>query len=400
MFWHHHCFNTYRKPDQEETMTRTILITGATGFVGRNIIPRIMRSDPESRLILLIRGETDEAVEQRYNDLLQDLSVDLNFNDLNKRIQWVRGDISERRLGLSDQAYIKITNAVTHIIHAAADVRFNQTLSQARKVNLGGTKNIIELANRLNNSGQLEHLVYIGTAYISGTRKGVIYENDLDCGQRFANTYEQSKFETECYVHRWLNVLPITIFRPSIIVGDSKTGVTSAFNVLYKPLRLICHGLINFLPVSRKTRVDIVPIDFVCDSICHILFNRHDSIGKIYHLTAGTRAYSTVGDIVKLSVKYFNSLYKNKRLKRIIFFPAFIHKHARKYYPDRYKKICSALSKYEPYMMISRIFDNTNTIEALRDSDITVPAFGDYYNQLLDYCIETKWGKTLKYAHS
>ena len=161
---------------------------------------------------------------------------------------------------------------------------------------------------------------------------------------------------------------------------------------------MIGNGLISFLPASRKTRVDIVPIDFVCDAICHILLKRHDSIGKIYHLTAGTRAYSTVGDIVKLSVKYFNDILANKRLLKVIFFPAVIHRFLQKYYPRKYRKICRALSKYEPYVMMSRIFDNSNTLEALQGTDISIPPFSSYYRQLLDYCIKTRWGKTLKYA--
>jgi thioester reductase-like protein len=382
----------------EEEMSEVIFITGATGLVGQNLIPRILKSEKDSRLILLIRGDSDSHVEQRFNKLLGIIESHTYITRARKRISWVRGDITATNLGIRDDSYKTLCREVTVIIHSAADVRFNLPLDKAREINLGGTRNVIEFALRAHRYGQLKHVGYIGTAYISGDRKGVIYEAELDCGQRFSNTYEQSKFEAECYVRTFMDRLPVTIFRPSIIIGDSRTGVTCAFNVIYKPLRMICRGLVRFLPGSRRTRLDIVPVDFVCDSICHIILKRKESIGKIYHLTAGKNACPSTGDIVRLSLNYINNISAGSNLRQVIFFPAMIHKICRKYYPDKYRKICAALGEYEPYLTISRVFDNSNTLAALKNTGISIPLFGQYYQNILGYCVESKWGKAMRYA--
>jgi hypothetical protein len=125
------------------------------------------------------------------------------------------------------------------------------------------------------------------------------------------------------------------------------------------------------------------------------MFKCHDSVGKIYHLTAGQQACSSAGDIVNLSIGYFNHICPGRTLKKVIFFPSLIHRFAKKYYPSKYKKICKALSEYEPYLSISRVFDNSNTLEALRNAGIAVPAFKNYYQTILRYCVTTRWGKAV-----
>ena len=374
-------------------MSKTIFITGATGLVGQNIIPRILAAEPEANFILLIRGNSDEEAKSKYSKLIARLIRQVKSQHCLEKISSLRGDVAKTSLGLDHCSYQKLLNSVTHIIHAAADVRFNLPLEEARRVNVGGTMNVLELASSLNSKGLLSNLAHIGTAFISGRRRGVIYEQELDCGQQFSNTYERSKFEAECRVRSFMPKLPITIFRPSIIVGDSITGATSTFNVIYRPLRMIGNGLVRFLPGSRKIRMDIVPVDFVCDSICHIMFKWPGSAGKIYHLTAGRQACSSAGEIVNLSISFFNQVKSGRALKKVFFFPAKIHRLAGKYYPERYKKICRALSEYEPYLTINRIFDNSNTLDALRNAGITVPVFKDYYRNLLQYCVATGWGK-------
>lgn len=379
-------------------MSKVIFITGATGFVGRNMIPRLLKLENDSKLNLLIRGKSDSDVRNRFDKLVDALDKEIDSTVIRSRVSWVRGDISEKRLGLSECQFNKLAREITHIIHAAADVRFNLSLNQARNVNLNGTKNIIELASKARNRKVFQHLAYIGTAFISGKRKGIIYEDDLNSDRCFSNTYEQSKFEADCLVRASMKDLPITIFRPSIIVGDSKTGITSAFNVLYTPLKLISRGIIRYLPGSRRIKIDIVPVDFVCDSICHILFKCDDSIGKVYHLTAGRQACSTTGEVVKLSLNFFRSSRQSEKLKRVIFFPAFLTKFAMRFSSRKFTRIVQALKEYEPYLTIGKVFDNSNTLRALQDSGITVPPFREYYKELLNYCVATKWGKAVKYS--
>lgn len=381
---------------KEKKMSDTVLLTGATGFVGRNLIPRILKLHRETKLFLLIRGDSDHDVKLRFEKLIESLPPDIGKEETEGRITPIRGDVTSKRLGIPEQVYNKLACEVTHIIHAAANVNFQQTLEEARHVNLGGTRNVIQLANHARTNGNFRIFAYIGTAYISGDRKGLIYENELDCPRRFANAYEQSKFETERLLQQWKTRLPIVIFRPSIIVGDSTTGETSAFNVIYAPLKFICRGFVKVLPGSRKTALDVVPIDFVCDAICHITMQKDACpAGKIYHLTAGENTHTTTGEIVRLSIDYLNKTGAPNNLRKIRFIPPAFFKVARQFLGNSKKRVLQAFAEYEPYMSVGRVFDNRNTLEALRGTGIAVPAFSQYFPRLLEYCIRTNWGKRL-----
>jgi long-chain acyl-CoA synthetase len=224
-------------------------------------------------------------------------------------------------------------------------------------------------------------------------------ESDPDRPRKFANAYERSKFETERYLRLWKNRLPLIIFRPSIIVGDSTTGVTSAFNVIYTPLKFICRGFVRVLPGSRKTALDVVPVDFVCDAICHIAIRKDSSvIGKIYHLTAGRDTHTSTGEIVRLSQDYIRKAGDHTRIRRIRFIQPAFFRFARQFLGKTAKKVLQAFAEYEPYMSDGRIFDNHNTLEALRGTGIVVPIFSQYYPRLLEYCLRTNWGKRLNGA--
>jgi long-chain acyl-CoA synthetase len=107
----------------------------------------------------------------------------------------------------------------------------------------------------------------ISTAYVAGEHTGQFNEDDLDVGQRFRNAYEQSKFEAESLVASRRARLPITVLRPSIVVGESDSGWTTSFNVVYWPLRAFSRGAYLALPARREAPVDVVPVDYVADAI-------------------------------------------------------------------------------------------------------------------------------------
>jgi thioester reductase-like protein len=268
-------------------MNKIVFLTGATGLVGGNLIPRILKDHSITRLVLLIRGGSDREAELRVDQMLEVVTPEIDKDQAKRCIQVVRGDITLDRLGLSENLYNSLAKEVTHIIHSAATVQFQLPLECASLINCTGTKNVMTLAQCAQKTGRLKGVAYVSTAYVSGNLGGRILETELDCGQQFSNTYERTKLESEKIVRQLMNELPITIFRPSIIVGDSKTGRTTAFNVLYPPLKLIHHGLIQVLPGSENNPLDVVPVDFVADAIDHVFLKTEQGIGKTYHLTAG-----------------------------------------------------------------------------------------------------------------
>ncbi|HWP82598.1 MAG TPA: SDR family oxidoreductase [Bacteroidota bacterium] len=376
-------------------MKRNIFLTGSTGFVGVNLSLRILKNDPTDHLYLLIRSASRQEARHRFFETLSTVDASINTDDISPRLHFFAGDITLSRLGLCSSDYEALVDEVTHIIHAAASVEFQLSLNESRRINCGGTREVMNLALTAQQRGHLQQIAYVSTAYVSGSTPGAIAEDTLRADSDFSNSYEQSKHETERYIRYLMDELPITIFRPSVIVGDSKSGITTSFNVLYSPLKLIYKGVVPFLPGSASNPLDVVPIDFVSDAFYHLFFRRLESIGKTYHLTAAERQ-PTVGEIADSAVDYFNEV-TNESVKKVRFLPPTLFYHGLSLLP-RSRKVLQIIKTYEPYFCIRRMFDNTNTNTGLQGTGIMPPRFSDYYKIILNYFIESQYKIKLAYA--
>jgi long-chain acyl-CoA synthetase len=379
-------------------MNKTIFLTGATGLVGVNLAKQILNDENDTRLVLLVRGASDNEAYARFMKTLAFVYPDFKEADVDNRVQIVRGDITLESLGLSENSMEQLSCEVTHIIHSAANVQFHLPIERARHINVHGTENLMKFALRVKGAGKLQRVAYISTAYVSGDRNGVVHESEFDCGQRFGNSYEQSKFEAERFVRGQMAHLPITIFRPSIIVGDSRTGKTTAFNVLYAPLRMIYQGLVKFLPGSHSTPIDVVPVDYVSEAICHIFLRTNQGIGETFHLTAGKELECTTGGIVDAAVEYFNNANSDAHVGSVEFLPLAIYRSSLQFLHERMQKILLAMEQYIPYLCISRTYDSSSTNRALRGTTISLPHFNQYSRALFQFCLEADWGKRIRMA--
>lgn len=372
---------------------KVILITGATGHVGRNLVSKILKSDDSSMLILLIRGDSNVNVKERLKKLLDSLPLAPDAQKARQRVSAVRGDITLPRLGISEPDFYDLAFRVTHIIHSAASVRFNLPVEEARTINVGGTKNVMDLARQAKAKGRLQRIAYIGTAYVSGNRAGMIKENELGCGQEFSNSYEQTKYEAEQYVRELSDELPVVIFRPSIIVGDSRTGDTSSFNVIYVPLKYISRGLLRFLPGRASTPLDIVPVDFVCAAVFHILFKTEDSVGKTFHLCAGRDKAATAGEFTDLAAEYLNRLHARKHISRVKFIPLRWVRILGLFLSHPVREKLKKLRAYAPYLENEKYFEIDNAKAALEGTGIEPPRFESYFWTLVRYSVQANWGE-------
>jgi thioester reductase-like protein len=374
---------------------KVVFLTGATGHVGRNLIPVLLKSKDTS-LVLLIRGNSDAEVEDRLSELLLSLAGTIDQSQARQRVRALRGDITRDRLGLSESQYGALARNITHIIHSAATVRFRNPLAEAREINVEGTKRVMALARLAWERGRLERVAHISTAFVSGSRNGLIREDDLDCGQGFSNSYEQTKFEAEVFIRKSCPDLPWVIFRPSIIVGDSRTGVTTAFNVLYIPLKYLARGIVRFLPGSPDTPLDIVPVDFVCRAVSQILFGGADCRKRTFHLCAGPEGATTVGKVLELAEDFFRKMRPQVRLphlrfvsrnwlKLMGFLALFVGKSQ--------KRVLRKLRWFAPHLALVRFFDVSQTQAITGAGAIIAPPFEDYYRPLLEYCLRTNWGE-------
>ena len=376
---------------------KIVFLTGATGFVGRNLMARIL-NDKKSRLLVLIRAADKEEASQRLLSIWQEIPQLSGLPDLFRRVEIICGDVSLPNLGIGKKLYDETASKITHILHCAATVKFNLPLECAKAANVAGTEYVSALARRAMETGSFRMMSYVGTAFVSGDRPGIIYEDELDCGQRFENSYEKTKFESEMLIRKLSGEIPIAVFRPSIIVGDSRTGVTSSFNVLYMPLRLIQSGLIKYLPGYASTRLDVVPVDYVCEALTMVTFGCANIAGKTFHLVAGEDNSPTAREIVRLAREYFDKAAPHRRVSGVTFLSTSQFQNAKRSCSTRDRAILNAMDEYAPYLCVQRSFDDANTRQALTASGLKPPAFKDYYRNLLRYCLETDWGKRHRLA--
>jgi long-chain acyl-CoA synthetase len=358
-----------------------LLLTGATGFVGMEVLGRYLeRSD--RRIITPIRAADDTAAAERLHGTLRGL-FGARAHRYEKRVEPVAADLTLPGLGLTQARRTELAGRVDQIIHSAASVSFALPLEESRRINVDGTRQMLELAALANQHGGLSRYAHVSTAYVSGTHPGRFHEHDHDVSQEFRNAYEQSKFEAEQLVRRQRD-LPITVLRPSIVVGDRRSGWTAAFNVLYWPLRAFAKGLYPVVPAIPSAPVDVVSIDYVADAI-YALCESDAGIGETYHLTAGPHA-SNVGEITELASRYF------RRPPPRVLEPAEFSEYARTL-PAALGTAIRQGAIYFPYFAISTVFDNARARGRLEPAGIRVSPLGSYLERLLDFAIRTRWGK-------
>lgn len=373
-------------------MDKHFFITGGTGLVGRNLLPRILRKFPVSTITLLVRAESDADATRRAHAIADEIAAEDGIGDARQRIDALRGDIGLDHLGLTLKQRERIVREATHIIHGAATIRFDHPIEEARALNCGGTKKALALAQMCTDKGRLERFMYLGSSSVSGQRGGHVYEHELEMGQKFFNTYEQSKNESERIVRDHFARIPCTVFRPSIIIGDSRTGKTTTFNVIYIPLRLVQKGLLTSVPGTPDTLMDLVPIDWVDDAMVHIL-SRPESLSGVFHITAGPKRAARLDEVVVAAVNYFDKHTPLKHPRTMEFITKEEYERRRSAMRGREDALMSQLDTLLPYVTVNRLFDSANADKLLEGSGIEFPRFKDYSDKIFEYCVKTNWGR-------
>jgi len=290
----------------------SILLTGATGFLGRHILWDLLRQSPDTTVTCVLRpGRGSPA--RRLQRTLAAAGNQLPI-DARDRCHTVDGDLADERLIADPATRERLVREVDRVVHCAASVQFETPLDKARSVNVGGTCNVLRFAVDAQASGPLRRVDHFSTSYVAGRAQRLMMEDEL-APTSFTNTYEQTKWESEQLVREHQRDLPITIFRPSIVVGDSKTGYTSNFRVLYWPLKTLASGLAIVRPL-------------------------------LYATLWGKR-----------------------------------------------RPLLRQAEQYFPYFAYRASFDTSIATADLAGSGIEPPAVADYFGTIVQYCLDTDWGK-------
>ena len=252
----------------------TTLVTGFPSYTARRMIGKLLESDPEEHVFVL--------VQDRYSADADELKAAL-APKLSKRLNILVGDVSSMDLGLSGKEYRSLVADLTNIHHMAAHLHLGASSEIIKQVNVGGTRGVLELALECH---RLRRFNFWSTVHVSGDRSGVIMEDELESNQRFLNTYERTKYTAEKIVRSMSRRVPSTIFRPGVIVGDSSTGEIDRFDGPYYLMVLIVDSPLDLhlpLPGTGDAPLHLVPVDYVIDA-AHALSRMQSAVSKTYHL--------------------------------------------------------------------------------------------------------------------
>lgn len=253
----------------------TFFITGFPGFIAGRLLKRLAAQGP--RLILLVQPALVEKARLELVNLASAVGCSID------QFSIVEGDITQPNLGLSAEHIAMIRSSATRVFHLAAVYDLAVARDLAQLVNVEGTKNVNAFVSSL---PRLRHYHHVSTCYVAGKREGRILETELRHDAGFRNFYEESKYLAELEVEALKSRLPVTIHRPAVVCGDSKTGETSKYDGVYYLILYLLRwpsGLSQLNIGNHEVSLNLVPIDFVVDAMAALAFD-DAAIGKTVQL--------------------------------------------------------------------------------------------------------------------
>jgi nucleoside-diphosphate-sugar epimerase len=346
-----------------------LFFTGFPGFLGSELVPRV-----------LLRSEGDEAVclvQPKFAALARRRAQEIEAREplCAGRIHLVEGDITRPGLGLSDAAGLQ--RETSEVYHLAAVYDLSVRREVGMKVNVEGTRNLLDFAA---GCAGLRRFQYVSTCYVSGRYAGIFRETDLVKGQAFNNFYEETKYLAEVEVReRMKGGLPATLYRPAIVVGDSRTGDTQKYDGPYFAIRwLLRQPGIAIMPVvgdSTRCRLNLVPRDFVIGAITY-LSGQEKAVGKTYQLADPEPL--TIDEVLTAVAK------ATGRLMIRVPLPVGVAKAAIDWVPGVYRLMKIPSSTID-YFVHPTFYDPSNTLADLQGTDLRVPPLRSYLPALVSF---------------
>jgi thioester reductase-like protein len=348
-------------PDRE-----TFFITGFPGFIANRLLERLARQNCD--FILLVQPSLIRRARAEIARIAQ-----LSGRDV-AEFTFVGGDISAPRLALSAADLELVQQQMTRVFHLAAVYDLAVPEELAMRVNAAGTRNVIELARTLPHLRQFHH---VSTCYVAGKREGVILETELRHEAGYRNYYEESKYLAELEVESAKRDLPVTIHRPAVVCGDSRTGETGKYDGVYYLIHYLLRwpsGLSMINIGNHEVSLNLVPVDFVVDAMAALAFDER-AIGQTLQLA----------DPAPLTTnQLFNAIAKSiDGHKSKITAPAKLVRFFLMLPPS--PKITGLPHPAVPYFFVKQLYDTTHAQELLRPHAIHCPPFQTYVDQIVEF---------------
>lgn len=350
-------------------LERSIFVTGFPGFIAGRLVERL--AGPETEFFLLVQPKFVEPAITLATTIADATGAALD------NFAIVEGDISLPSLGIANDDLEEIAEKATDVFHLAAVYDLEVERDVALKVNVTGTENVGEFCRKLPG---LRRYNYISTCYVAGKRTGRIPETELEHNAGFRNHYEESKYLAEMSVEALKDELPITIYRPSVVVGDSRTGETAKYDGIYSLVHylLMSPRILRTINVGNNdVRLNLVPVDFVVDGIAALSADP-SAEGKTAAL-ADPEPLTTA--------ELFDTLAESLTGKRSILMPP----------PGLVEwslmlPFSPALTGLPhsgvPYFFLSQTYDTSVAVPLLAAHEIVCPGFGEYARSMVDFVRE------------
>jgi len=351
------------------TLNETIFVTGFPGFIAGRLVERLAREG--ARFILLVQPSLVARAQQDIAAVVCKTGADAgNFSI-------VEGDITSPDLGLSQQSLDR-ARAETHtLFHLAAlyDLAVDRELAQ--RVNVHGTERVNEFVKSIPN---LKRYHYVSTCYVAGRRRGLIREDELQHDAGFRNHYEESKYEAELSVAALKSDLPVTIHRPAVVVGDSRTGETAKYDGIYYLIHYLRRwpgGLSLFNIGNSAVSLNLVPIDFVIEAMVALAKDERAAGATVQIADPAPLTTEQLFDAIAETVAGRKSAIT---LPRNLVYPVLMAPGA--------PKISGLPHSAVPYFFLEQWYDTTQSQQLLATNGIRCPAFPDYVEALVQFVRE------------
>ena len=359
-----------------------IFLTGSTGYIGAHVTANLLEQHGASLNLLVRARDPQEAAGRLWQALQLHLDFPRFYEYFQTRMRIFCGDLTTPRFGLSEDDYDRLIHTTDSVIHCAASLN-RKSEKTCLNVNLRGTLEMLLLAQKSNHYHGLRRFSQVSTVAVAGKRQDEIVteDNAIDWNRSDYDPYARTKKFTEHMMRQLLPEVPITIFRPSIVLGDSRHPETTQFDMVKAFVFLA--GL-PVLPFPSKDKIDIVNVDFVADAIA-TLHQKVNPLHDTYHLSSGVDSQTFRQLTTALAAA------QNKRGP--IFLPflqrpfnASVNLLSNRQGPLGHS--ASLLKVFMPYLVWNTVFDNTRVTQELGRKPVP---FSQYSYPLLKFSRETNF---------
>lgn len=360
-----------------------IFVTGSTGYLGSYIVSELLQHYHQN-LLLLIRSQDQQTAKIK---LWKALQLHMNFSQFQKlfntNIKIFLGDLTDQKFGLGADEYQFLTKEVQSILHVAASLN-RKSEKACLNVNLRGTLEVARLARNILKDHELKRFSHVSTVAVAGMRqnKVIVEDEAIDWNISDYDPYARTKKFCEHLLRELLPDIPLTIFRPSIVLGDSRQARTTQFDMVQAFAFL---ASLTMLPLRPKDRLDIVNVDFVSQAVTHI-HQKENPCFDTYNLSSGIKS-QTCRQITDALSTFQNS-------RRPFYFPSLIkpvktmvHLLAKKR-NSSLGQLARLLEVFLPYLLWNTVFDNNRIVQ---ETGMSPSRFTDYCYPLYEFATQNNF---------